>query len=335
MRTLYSVLLVGALGGAAVGRAAAQETTAPASGPWVQPNSSRMAVAAGRSEPVVIAESAPPHIMPVPGADCEPISTLSAEERRYQSVWGAVDAKLFPDAGRVAPNGISYNPLFSLDLDFNLWLWRKHGLYLFADARFWGGRGGEAGQTQGNIDYTRREFDMTSGVAWNYYGQLELRAVGYDRENFNRGVSLVSPGGTTNDGAGVEQRLYLNDEYAKLGQEGFNVSKATFVSLGYFPTKSIVGGDGLQYHPGLFAHAYLTWEIPKARSYLYLDLQQMFQETTFTPRMLYSDVGLAIAPFETMPTLEFRLGSEFNTDFNASGSVRNESLPYLSVRFNY
>ena len=73
-----------------------------------------------------------------------------------------------------------------------------------------------------------REFDMTSGLAWNYYGPLELRAVGYDRENFNRGVSLVSPGGTTNDGDGIEQRLYLNDEYAKLGQEKFRRFQSRF-----------------------------------------------------------------------------------------------------------
>ena len=30
---------------------------------------------------------------------------------------------------QIAPNGFSYNALFALDTDFNLWLWRSAGLY--------------------------------------------------------------------------------------------------------------------------------------------------------------------------------------------------------------
>ena len=334
MRTLYIGVLIGALAwlsGLAANGVRAEEPATSLPLPWT--DALLVRATAPPSDPAVIAVSNPPIPVDVPDHDAMPVAC--EPERRLQTVWGEVDAKLFPDAGRVAPNGISYNPLFSLDLDFNIWLWPAHGLYLFADARFWGGRGGEAGQTQGNIDYTRREFDMTSGVAWNYYGPLELRGVGFDRENFNRGVSQVSPGGNTNDGSGVEQRLYLSDEYTKLGQEGFNISRADFVSLGYYPTKSLVGGDGIQYKPGLFAHAYLTWDVPTTRSYLFLDLEQIFQQSSFKPRMLYSDVGWAINPCATIPKLEIRLGSEFNTDFNASGSVRNMSLPYVQVRFNF
>jgi hypothetical protein len=333
MRTLCIGMLVGALawlGGWEGNGVRAEERITPVPLPWA--DALLVRAAAPASDPAVIAVSHP--AVPVDVPDNEALPAACEPERHYQWVWGEVDARLFPDAGRVAPNGISYNPLFSLDLDFNLWLWRTHGLYLFAYARFWGGRGGEAGQTQGNIDYTRREFDMTSGIAWNYYGPWELRFVGYDRENFNRGKSMISPGGNTNDGDGLEQRYYLTDEYTKLGQEGFNISRADFVSLGYFPTKSLVGGDGIQYHPGLFAHLYLTWDIPKTPSYLFLDLQQFFDQS-FRPRMLYSDVGWAVAPCESLPQLEFRLGSEFNTDFNASGSVRNMSLPYVQIRFNY
>jgi hypothetical protein len=247
-------------------------------------------------------------------------------------VWGELDVKAFPDAGRMAPNGIAYCPLFSLDLDMNVWLWPRHGLYVFGYARFWGERG-TPGQTQGNFDYTRREFNLTTGAAWNYYGNLELRFVGYSRENLNRGVSLIAPGGTTNDGAGVEQRLYLSSEYAKLGQDGYNVSRSPFVSVGYFPTKSLVGADGEQFHPGAFARAYLTWDVPTTYTYLFLDLM-LYCDKSFTPRRLDSDVGVAFAPFEAIRMLEFRLGSEFNTGFT-SGGVRNMSLPYLSIRLNY
>jgi hypothetical protein len=249
-------------------------------------------------------------------------------------VWGEADAKLFPDAGRIAPNGVAYDPLFSLDLDFNIWLWPSQGLYYFADLRYWGGRGGQ-GQTHGNIDYTRREFDLMQGVAWNYCGPLELRAVGYANENFNRGSSEVSPDGHTNDGFGVEQRLYLSEEYTRLGQPGYNVSRATFVSLGYYPTKSLIGGDGKQFAPGLFARLNLIWDIPSTCCYLYGNFYQVFERPSFVPRMLFSDVGLAITPFKEMPMLEFRLGSEFDTDWRAAGAVRNMSLPYLSVRLNY
>jgi hypothetical protein len=331
MRTLCIGMLVGALawlGGPAGNGVRAQESSRP----WA--DAILVRAAAPAPDPAVVAVSHPAVLVDAPNHDLPPLVECEPE-KHYQWVWGEVDARVFPDAGRMAPNGVAYNPLFSLDLDFNLWLWRTHGLYLFADARFWGGRGGQAGQTQGNIDYTRREFDMTSGIAWNFCGPWELRFVGYDRENFNRGVSQVSPGGNTNDGDGLEQRFYLTDEYARLGQQGFNISRADFVSVGYFPTKSLIGGDGIQYHPGLFAHAYLTWDVPQTPSYLFLDLQQFFEQTKFRPRMLYSDVGWAVTPCESLPKLEFRFGSEFNTDFNASGSVRNMSLPYVQIRFNY
>jgi hypothetical protein len=292
-------------------------------GPAAAPACDLVPPAAGGPPPLVGPDSPP-----VPGIPADPAAAC-----HRKMIWGEVDAKVFPDAGRIAPNGVSYGPLFSLDLDLNIWLWREHGVYLFADARYWGGRGGQ-GQTHGNFDYTRREFDFSPGVAWNYYGPLELRAVGYAHENFNRGTSQVSPNGNTNDGMGAEQRLYLSDEYARLGQDGYNVSRATFVSVGYYPTKSMIGGDGKQFKPGLFGHAYLTWDIPKTCCYLFGDVQLMCSQS-FTPRRLDSDVGLAIAPFEGLRMLEFRLGSEFNTDLNASGAVRNMSLPYVSMRLNY
>jgi hypothetical protein len=273
--------------------------------------------------------------MLAPPSALEPPTVAEAPAHPWPAkmIWGAIDGKAFPDAGRVAPNGVSYNPLFSLDLNLNIWLWPRERIYLFADSRYWGGRGGEAGQTHGNIDYTRREFDFGPGIAWNYYGLLEVRLTSFAHENFNRGTSMVTPGGTTNDGAGVEQRLYLSDEYLNLGEDGFNVSRATFVSVGYYAGKGLVGADGAQFKPGLFAHAYLTWDVPSICSYLYLDLLLTCDQTG-CPRRLDSEIGLAMTPFEAMRLLEFRVGSEFNTGFT-SGGVRNMSLPYLSVRLNY
>ena len=332
MRTLFTLVMFGTLAAFAEGSLRAAEPPDLSDRPWADTHVARVPSTTTPSTPVVVAESVPAVPVSSAGVACEPLPEIVAEEKRYQAVWGEVDAKVFPDAGRVAPNGVSYSPLFSLDLDFNIWLCRSEGVYLFFDARYWGERG-TPGQTHGNFDYTRREFDFSPGVAWNYYGPWEVRVVGYADENFNRGNSLVSPTGTTNNGDGIEQRLYLNDEYAKLGQEGFNESRLAFVSLGYYPTKSMIGADGDTFKPGLFSHLRLIQDIPSTCCYGYLDLELYF-DNAFVPRRLDSDVGLAFTPFASQPKLELRLGSEFNTGFTPGG-VRNMSLPYVSVRFNY
>ncbi len=249
----------------------------------------------------------------------------------YRMVWGVIDTKVFPDANRMAPNGEPYNPIFSLDLDINIWLWPEHGLYLFGESRFWGQRG-TPGQTHGNFDYTKREFDITAGAAWNYWDALEFRAGGYAFNNLNRGNSLTVPSGY-NDGLSLENRLYLSGEYARLGQDGFNVSRADFVSLGCLPNGYITGLDGNLFKAGLFARTYLTWDIPATCCYVYVDAE-IICEKTYEPRLLQADTGLAIVPFERLRMLEFRLGSEFVVDFRTT-PIRNNNLPYFSVRLNY
>jgi hypothetical protein len=268
----------------------------------------------------------------VPGAILDPAPAVVPDAGNPRMVWGLVDAKLFPDAGRMAPNGEPYNPIFSLDATLNIWLCRSAGLYLFGDARFWGQRG-TPGQTHGNFDYTKREFDLTGGAAWNYYGPLELRVFGYAYNNLNRGISTIVPAGY-NDGTAVEQRWYLSDEYARLGQDGYNISRAPFVSIGCYTSKSMVGVDGQLFVPSLFARAYLVWDIPSTCCYLYGDLQLICRRAPVSPKLFLPDVGLAIVPFATLRMLEFRLGSEFEVDFGG-GAVRNNSLPYFSVRLNY
>jgi hypothetical protein len=271
----------------------------------------------------VVSGAAPPAVLAPFGA--EPTANPKL-------VWGVLDAKLFPDAGRVAPNGLPYNPLLSLDGNVNIWLWPRAGLYLFGDSRFWGQRG-TPGQTHGNFDYTKREFDLTPGVAWNYYGFLELRFFAYAYNNLNRGISPILPAGY-NDGTGIENRWYLSDEYLRLGQDGFNISRATFVSIGYYPSKQMIGVDGQLFTPSLFARAYLIWEIPSTNSYVFGDIQLICERGPFRPNMLLPDVGVAIVPFDRVRMLEFRLGSEFQVEFG-DGNWRSNSLPYISVRLNY
>jgi hypothetical protein len=231
---------------------------------------------------------------------------------------------------RVAPNGGEYHPNFSLDLNLNAWLWRSQRLYLFLDGRLWGEKS-EYGVTNGQDSWfgtSKREFDLAGGAAWNYAGAWEARAFGYTNNNLNRGFSFAIPGGFT-DGFGLENRYYLAPEYSRLGQPGFDVARATFLSFGYYPTKDMVGNNGVSFHPGLFLRAYLIYDLWDWPCYLFGDFQYI-GERSFHPRLLLFDVGLAVRPFRSCRQFEFRLGSENTADVE----VRNDfSIGYVALRY--
>jgi hypothetical protein len=255
-----------------------------------------------------------------------------AEPAPWQRVWGLAGLRAIPDGPRVAPNGEEYHPNFSLDLDFNFWVWRSQRFYLFADLRLWGEKG-EFGVTNGNDGFlgtSKREFDLSGGAAWNYAGPWEARFFGYTNNNLNRGLDLVAPVGFT-DGGGLENRYYLSPEYARLGQAGFDVAGATFVSVGYYVTKEMVGNDGRLFKPGLMLRAYLTcdlWDLP---CYVFGDAT-FLSERSMQPRLLLFDVGLAARPFHSCRQCEFRLGAENTADFQ----VRTvQDLWYMAFRYLY
>jgi hypothetical protein len=131
-------------------------------------------------------------------------------------------------------------------------LWREQHLYLFGDTRFWGQKAapGITNSRQGSFDFSKREFDLDLGLAWNYHGTLEARAFAYSFNNLNRGLSTAQPSGF-NDGVGLEQRWYVGGTYSKLGLEGFDVARATFLSVGYYPAKDMVDADGTLLNQGL------------------------------------------------------------------------------------
>jgi hypothetical protein len=248
----------------------------------------------------------------------------------WQTVWGLGELRVIPDGSRVAPNGEEYHPNFTLDLDFNCWLWRSQGLYLFADIGLWGEKG-EDGVTNGRdgwLGTSKREFDLTGGAAWNYLGPWEARAFGYTENNLNRGNSLVTPAGFC-DGFGLENRYYLSPEYAKLGQTGFDVAKATFLSVGYLPSKTLEGNDGQSFNPGMTLRAYLTYDLWDWPCYAFGDATYI-SERSFEPKLLLFDVGFALRPFSCCRQVEFRLGTENTADFQV-GNVKN--LWYVSVRY--
>ena len=187
-------------------------------------------------------------------ADSTPDEGPLPEVLPWQSVWGLADLRIIPAGPKTAPNGQEYHPNFSMDLDLNGWLWRSHRLYLFGDARFWGEKPeyGVTNSRDGFFGTSKRQFDLSGGAAWNYAGSWEARVSGYSFNNLNRGTSLVTPAGVK-DGCCFENRYYLSPEYGNLGQTGFDVARATFLSVGYYPSKDMEGNDGLDFQPGLLS----------------------------------------------------------------------------------
>lgn len=272
----------------------------------------------------------------VPDPFCpKPVEGVPPEERNWEVVWGVVGIRVFFAGPKEAPNGVLYHPSFTLDLDFNYWVWRAIGLYIFADMRFWAERPeyNDVNGKDGGLGFSKREFDLTAGPAWNYWGAWEARLYGYDYNNLNRGNNQVDPSGFE-DGFVVENRYYLTKEYEKLGQKGYDVERADFVSLGYYITKNLVGNDGLNFKPGLFLRASLTQDLWQLPAYVYGDFQFITESSLHAKLMLF-DVGAAVRPFQDWEMFsawknwELRLGAENTGDFETK-SVQN--LWYATIR---
>jgi hypothetical protein len=91
------------------------------------------------------------------------------------------------------------------------------------------------------------------------------------------------------------------------------VARATFVSVGYYPTKEMVDVDGGAFKPGAFARAYLTLDLLGPRCYLYSDTL-FLGERGLRARQFSADAGLAFRPVRGAPYFECRLGSEDTYD---------------------
>jgi hypothetical protein len=275
-------------------------------------------------------------IPPAVGSDRETGTDLSGDQcpsfPARSGTWGAVGFRGYAFNHQMAPNGLEYKALFTIDFDFNVWLWQSQGLYLFGDTAFWGQRAapGITNPAQGSFDFSKREFDFTSGLAWNYFGPLEARAFAYSFNNLNRGSSAAAPSGFA-DGAGLENRIYFGGEYARLGTANFDISRANFLSVGYYPNKDMVDADGIPFRPGPFVRAYLTLDLPIPRTYVYADTQ-LVGTHSFSAELLTLDAGLAARPWAATPRLEFRIGS--GNRFDPRGGEL-ETGAYGQVRYIY
>jgi hypothetical protein len=173
---------------------------------------------------------------------------------------------------------------------------------------------------QGALDFSKRQFDLDGGLAWNYTGAWEARALVFSRNNLNRGETVDQPFGY-NDGFGLENRYYL---------PGTNFDKGLyrFLSVGYYPTKTITDADGQPFHPSLFARAYLALDLIEDRLYFYSN-SNFLTRRAVTAKLLLEDIGVALRPFEAIPDLEFRIGTDLTYDMQV-GNVR--ALLYGNVR---
>jgi hypothetical protein len=304
------------LGLAAAMPLSAQETASPGAAPTGS--------ADGQLGPVpgIIPRVKPPASTPeTPGQE---------QESPWRTAWGLGGFRVIPAGPRIAPNGQEYHPNFSMDLNLNCWACSSHGLYIFGDLRFWGEKGelGVTNARDGALGTSKREFDVSGGVAWNYTGPWEARVFGYSYNNLNRGDNPVTPAGF-NDGFALENRYYLSPEYAKLGQSGFDVARATFLSIGYYPSKELVGNNGRLFKPGLFLRAYLICDLWDWPVYAFGDATYL-SESTLQPKLLLFDVGFAARPFSSYRQLEFRLGVENAADVQVDNV---KSLWYASIRY--
>jgi hypothetical protein len=250
----------------------------------------------------------------VPGQRCPPAATAGP------AAWGVVGVTGYATGTHEAPNGFSFDPLFALDSDLNFGLLPNKQLYLFLQDGFWVQRTSAAASGK-----NQRELDADFGLAWNYFDSFELRASAYSLNNLNRGTSLASPNGYK-DGIAVENRYYFGPA------DIYDIGRLSFVSLGYYPTKALVGNNGQSFRPGLFAHGYLTQDLPTPfRSYLYGGVQ-LTAEDAVTPRLVETDFGLAFRPIADRQSLEFRVGDDLTNDVQAH-VTRN--LVYGAVRLGF
>jgi hypothetical protein len=246
------------------------------------------------------AASTPALSPPVPQLEpCDP----TPEDGCWFRPWGFVGLRMFPVGDRMAPNGVPYDPLGSFDLLLSLPLVPSRRVYVFGETRFWGQKAapGVTNPSQGPLDFSKREFDLDLGAAWNYWDRFELRGFVYSMNNLNRGLNLVGPWGFK-DGSGIENRYYFSNT-------NFDKGKYSFLSIGYYPSKSMVGGNGEDFKPGLFARASLIWDLVGDWCYLYGDGTLTCRDGVHA-KLFYVDFGGAIRPFASCDFLEFRVGSE-------------------------
>ncbi len=237
--------------------------------------------------------------------------------------WGDLDFLGMANGSHMGPNGVPFHPLAATRMDLNLAILPDKELYIFSETEYWAENRTTDALTGQRQKAGAREYDLYTGLAWQPFSRFEIRGSVFANNNVNRGNSTTTPFGF-NDGAAVEGRYYF-------GKDIYDDGRLSFISLGYAPTKTLIGGDGLTYKPGIFARAYLTYDLPVLGSYVFADGQYM-QEKTGTSKILEVNAGVAMRPFKSHQNIELRVGDDATRDLQANVT---RSYVYGSVRINF
>jgi hypothetical protein len=245
----------------------------------------------------------------------------------WPDVWGDIGLPFYIDSSHMAPNGVPFAPIAAVTSDLNLGLLPQKKLYLFWDGDFWLQHADTITRNgQDSATFSKREIDSNLGLAWNYFGSLELRGSVYALNNLNRGISNAVP-------SGGNEGVILENRYNFAGADPYDIGRLNYLGFGYIPTDTLVGDNGASFRPGPFAHAYLTRDlpIPWFRSYVYAGMQ-IIAEHTALPRLFDADVGWAVRPFAHWQNLELRIGDDVSQDVVAAA---NRNLIYGAIRLNF
>lgn len=160
-------------------------------------------------------------------------------------LWGNVGFGMYPANGeKVAPNGMVYEPMFRLVGDLSI---GSSDSYWFVSSAYYTERpnpGVTTNKTQGDFDFTKRQYDFNIGYAWELAPAVETRFWLYSYSNINRGKELDKPYGFK-DGFIGALRYYFDEPTSLQGH----------ATAGYYFTKDLADTEGEPYSPGVFVDA--------------------------------------------------------------------------------
>ena len=116
-----------------------------------------------------------------------------------------------------------------------------------------------------------------------------------------------------------------------MGLASFDLTRTSFLSIGYYPTKVMTDENGNDFKPGLFLHGRVNYDLMGDKWYLYLDSQLICTRAGPAKYLLF-DTGMAIRPFVQNPRVEYRFGADNKYDFELK--LFDTEL-YLSLRLTF
>ena len=243
-------------------------------------------------------------------------------------VWGLLGLPIYGTGSRAAPNGQIYKPLFTLKSEFNLGLLSDQRLYLFWDSDFWTQRAtpGVTNASQGQFDFSKREFNNKFGAAINAIPGLEGRVSVYALDNLNRGTNLDAATGEA-WGIAIEGRHYFENS------DIYDVARRGFIAIGWEPTGDLIGPSGDIFNAGPYLRGYETFDLPISMFplYGYTDLSVVGKKNGQV-KIIDGDFGLAARPFLRKSNLEVRSGFTISHEIVTH---KNQDTAYAAFRVLY